>query len=80
MDLPLVAIGNSKGIRLPKAVLELYQIGERLELILERDHMVLRPARVPREGWNEAFEQMHADGADQLLISDSLDSDLIDPW
>ena len=80
MDLPLVAIGNSKGIRLPKAVLDLYQIGERLELILERDHMVLRPARVPREGWDEAFAQMHADGADQLLISDSVDSDLIDPW
>ena len=36
MELPTVNIGNSKGIRLPKAILEKYDIRDKVELILDQ--------------------------------------------
>lgn len=65
----LVSIGNSKGIILPKQLIEEYGLGDHLELELEKDHLILRPARNPRAGWAEAIapEESKAEG---LLLPD----------
>lgn len=63
----LVAIGNSRGIRLPKAVIEQYQLANDVELEMRADHLVLRPARTPRAGWDEAFSRLTRKGADDVL-------------
>ena len=56
MKVSLIAIGNSRGIRLPKAVLEQCGFGDTVELTVERGKVVLaQPAKRPREGWAEAF-------------------------
>ncbi len=70
MDLPVIKIGNSRGIRLSKTILEKYQIREEVELILEDGFIILKPKVVPRKGWEDAFVQMHATGEDELLIPD----------
>lgn len=80
MELPIVSIGNSKGIRLPKSVLTQYGITEFVELILDKGQIILRPKSAPRSGWNESFAQMHADGADELLLPEHLDSELLEEW
>jgi len=49
-------------------------------MILENDHIVLRPLKEPRKGWSEAFQEMHASGDDQLLIDDVFDDENFDEW
>lgn len=68
MEIPVINIGNSKGIRLSKAILEQYQIGNTLELVLEKNRIVLKPVSTPRKDWDKAFKQMHENGDDKLLL------------
>lgn len=71
----LVSIGNSKGVRIPAALLRQYSISEEVELVPGKNEIVIRPViRKPREGWDNAFAAMHACGDDALLIEDDLDS------
>jgi antitoxin MazE len=70
MRIQLIQIGNSKGFRLPKKIIDQYQIQDEMELILNEQDLTLKPLKKIREGWNEAFQQMHANGDDQLLIDD----------
>ncbi len=75
----LVAIGNSKGLRIPKAILELCHIKSEVDLTVEGGHIIISPpARKPREGWDEAYKKIHALGDDKLLIDDGLDLDFKD--
>jgi hypothetical protein len=39
-----------------------------LNLVMTRSKITLSLESVPRAGWDEAFAQMHRDGADKLLI------------
>jgi antitoxin MazE len=80
MEVSIIQIGNSKGLRLSKTILDKYQIKEKLEMILENDHIVLRPFKEPRKGWNEAFAEMHVAGDDYLLIDDVFDDENFDEW
>jgi antitoxin MazE len=78
MNVPLIAIGNSKGIRLHKTILEQYNIQESIELTLYEDHIVLKPAPLaakPRQDWDTAFKRMHKNGDDILLIDDVFDDE-----
>jgi antitoxin MazE len=68
MQVSVVQIGNSKGIRLSKVLLEKYQIGNKVELVLEDDHIVLKPLAEPRKNWEASFAEMHQNGEDKLLI------------
>ena len=63
----IVRIGNSRGIRVPKGLLEQAQLPEEVELQAERGRLVVRAARGPRAGWAAAAKAMHAQGDDQLL-------------
>jgi len=70
MDVAVIKIGNSKGIRLSKTILEKYDIKDVLEVILEKDHIVLKPKAKPRKGWDKAFKKMHDNGDDKLIVPD----------
>ena len=63
----IVQIGNSKGIRVPKVLLEHAQLPEEVELQAEHGCLVVRAARGPRAGWAAAAKDMHDRGDDQLL-------------
>ena len=80
MEIQLINIGNSKGIRLPKAILEQYNISDTLELILEKGRIILKPKSVPRKGWEKSFELMHANGDDKLLIDDIFEDETFEEW
>ena len=47
MDISVIPIGNSKGIRLSKTLLEKYNITDKVELILEKGYIILKPKSVP---------------------------------
>jgi antitoxin MazE len=72
MKIAIVRIGNSHGIRIPKALIDQYQLGDTVELELHEDHLAIRPARSVRLGWDEAFREMAERGDDELLDRDSL--------
>ncbi len=63
----IVRIGNSQGIRVPKAVLEQAELPEEVALRAEPGRLVVTAARPPRAGWASAAREMHAAGEDHLL-------------
>lgn len=80
MDLPVIKIGNSRGIRLSKELIKKYNISDKVEIIEEDDHIVLRPSVKPRENWEEAFREMHLNNDDQLLIDDIFVDEIPEEW
>jgi antitoxin MazE len=69
----IVRIGNSRGVRIPKPLLERSGLGDEVEIEAEEHQIVIRAARRPRDGWGEAFQAMAAAGDDQPL-DDNLES------
>ena len=57
MKIKLINIGNSKGLRLPKTIIQQYKIGEDLQIELQEDGILLKPLTKPRAGWSEQFEK-----------------------
>ena len=55
MKVKLVRIGNSRGIRIPKAILEQCGLQEGAQLRVEKDRLVIAREHRPRQGWEEAF-------------------------
>lgn len=78
MRVDIIAIGNSKGIRLSKALLERYELTDEVELVLEQDRIILRPVKAPRDGWSTAFQRMAARGDDQMLLPDFFEDEDLD--
>jgi antitoxin MazE len=80
MELSLINIGNSKGIRLSKTILEKYSISDKIELILEKGYIILKPKKEPRKGWEQSFKKMHENGDDALLMDDIFDDENFEEW
>jgi antitoxin MazE len=80
MEISIIKIGNSKGLRLTKTILERYNITDKIELILEKGQIILRPISEPRKGWDKAFKTMHENGDDQLLMDDVFEDENFDEW
>ncbi|MFO0791971.1 MAG: AbrB/MazE/SpoVT family DNA-binding domain-containing protein [Pirellulales bacterium] len=77
----LVPIGNSRGIRIPKAVLDQCQMTEAVEVSVKGRQIIVSPvAEQPRQGWREAAAKARAAGDDELLIPDSLADDADVEW
>ena len=74
MKSKLIRIGNSKGIRLPKAILEELKLGDEVTLEATRGSIVIRPSRKARDGWEQAFRAMYERGDDKLLDSEVVTS------
>ncbi len=80
MDISIIPIGNSKGIRLPKTVLEKYNMVNMVELIMEKDHIILKAQAPVRAGWEKSFKKMHQNKEDILLMNDVFDDENFEEW
>lgn len=80
MDISIVQIGNSKGIRLSKTLLEKYNIKDTVELILEKGYIILKPKANPRKGWEKAFKKMHENQDDKPLMADIFEDENFEEW
>lgn len=78
MQTKIVRIGNSKGLRLSKTILDKYNIHESVELVLKDEFIELRPIKKSRSGWSEKFRKMSELGDDDLLIDDVFEEDEIE--
>jgi antitoxin MazE len=80
MKVSVVRIGNSRGIRIPKAILDQCQVKAEVELEIQDGKIVLDPnVDTPRGGWDEQFRHMAEEHDDQLLMDDALDVD-VEAW
>ncbi len=80
MQVSIIDIGNSKGIRLTKNLLEKYDIKDKVELILEKGRIILKPVSKPRQGWEKSFQLMRENGDDRLLIDDIFNDENFEEW
>jgi antitoxin MazE len=63
----IIRIGNSRGLRLPKALIELAELSDEVELRAEPGRLIVQAVREPRVGWADAAKRMRAAGDDVLL-------------
>ena len=63
----IVRIGNSRGIRIPKTLLDEADLPDEVELHAQPGRLVVQAARRPRSGWAAAAKRMRALGDDVLL-------------
>ena len=63
----VVKVGNSRGVRIPKPLIEESGISGEVEITVEHDALVIRPAHRPRAHWADAFARMAQRGDDTLL-------------
>lgn len=68
MEISVIQIGNSRGIRLNKAIIDRYKITDKVELEQRKNHINIYPAYQPRKGWDKSFREMNAKGEDSLLV------------
>ena len=80
MEISIIKIGNSKGVRLKKSILDRYNIKDKVELILEKGHIIIKPINNPRQGWERQFRKMSEAGDDQLLFDDVFDDENLEEW
>ena len=80
METAIIKIGNSKGLRLSKTILEKYNIKDKVELILEMGQIVLKPIEVPRKNWETAFKKMNSENDDELLMNDVFNDENFEEW
>lgn len=63
----IIRIGNSRGLRIPKALLDEAGLTGDVELRAEPGKLTASAVRFPRAGWAEAARQARAAGDDRLL-------------
>jgi antitoxin MazE len=63
----IVKIGNSRGVRIPKMLIEQMGFTKDVEIVVQRGQLVLRPVTRPRRGWEEQFRAMAEHGDDKLI-------------
>lgn len=80
MKIDIIKIGNSKGIRIPKPVLESCAINDAVELEVVEGKLVLSAVTQPRAGWEAAFAA-EPETAKDTVLGDGLTNDFdSDEW
>lgn len=83
MKAKIIRIGNSKGLRIPKSVMDQCNFSEQVELEVDGNNLIIKAlpeVEVPRRDWNTAFQQMSKSGDDQLLDEDVFGDDEDFEW
>ena len=62
----LIRVGNSRGVRIPKVMIEQAGLGDDVEISVCQEGLMIGPARGRRAGWEGQFKAMAARGDDQL--------------
>jgi antitoxin MazE len=80
MEVSVIKIGNSRGIRFSKTIIERYNIRDAVDMILDKGQIIIKPLVKPRKGWDKAFIEMHANGDDKLIIPDIFEEENLEEW
>jgi antitoxin MazE len=79
MKATIIPIGNSKGIRIPKAILEQCNISKQVSLEIKGNSIIIKPIKnKPRKDWDKYFKMMQDKKEDRLMINDQIDLEMED--
>lgn len=67
MKARIIQIGNSRGVRIPKALLEQTHLTDDVQIEAHAGEIVIRSARAPRADWEAQFSLMAQRADDHLL-------------
>ena len=70
----IIRMGNSRGIRIPKTILEECNLREIVELQGQRGKLVVKPVGGVRKGWEEAYRRM-SEARDDALLDEPIATD-----
>jgi antitoxin MazE len=80
MEKTIIKIGNSKGFKLSRSILEKYNIQDKVEIEFKKKYIVIKPVKNVRQGWDKAFRQMHENNDDNLIIPDVFPEEEFEKW
>ena len=73
----LVKIGNSQGIRIPKALIEQANLeGKELKFQILNGGLFIAPIKKNRAGWKESIDRILAPTSSELTDNEWLDAEL----
>jgi antitoxin MazE len=67
MKTKIVRIGNSRGVRIPRPLLEEAGLEDDVELRVVESGVMIERVSAPRTGWAEAAAELRERGDDRLL-------------
>ena len=71
----IVRIGNSKGIRIPKTILEQCHINDEVELETRDDCLIIKSPHSARENWENEFKKMRENKDDIMLVKEDVSAE-----
>lgn len=81
MKTKLIRIGNSRGVRIPKPLIEEAGLEDEVQLSVVESGLMIKGASAPRAGWDKAAQELRERGEDGLLdeptLSDFDDSEWV---
>jgi len=79
MKVTIIPIGNSKGIRIPKAILEQCHMEKDVFMEIKGENIIIKPIKKQsRKGGRNILEKMKKNKDDRLIINDGVDLDMAD--
>ena len=67
MKTKLIRIGNSRGVRIPKPLIEEAGLEDEVRLSVVESGLMIEGAPSPRAGWDEAAQKVRERGEDGLI-------------
>jgi antitoxin MazE len=80
MKTQIIKIGNSKGIRIPKPLLEQSHLDGEVELEVMKEGLLIKSSSKPRYNWAKAFQEMSENDGDELVIEDTANKFEEEDW
>jgi antitoxin MazE len=82
MTIKIIRIGNSRGIRLPKKILEEFNLHDNVHVEIKEEGLLIKNNKVTRKGWESRIkEEISQSGYPESLITDELDHQFdTDDW
>lgn len=72
MKTKIIKIGNSRGIRIPKSIIDESGLQNEVELEIVNGKIVIKPISKNRKNWDSAFKEMGKNEDDALLDEEHL--------
>jgi antitoxin MazE len=82
MQVDIIQVGNSKGIRIPAAILKQLGVNTKLDMEVVEGQIILKPTRIPREGWEKTLKKMAEQTQidEEIIFPAEMDNDLLEEW
>jgi len=62
MKTSMIRIGNSRGVRIPRPIIEQLHLGDEVDMSSDKGRLIIQPLHQPRQGWETAFKGVQKAG------------------